>query len=236
MKKYLSFAVFALLVAFTSLGLSSCGSDDDDVVNPIIGNSMDNGHEYVDLGLPSGLKWATCNVGADSPEVYGTYFAWGETKAKWMYNWSTYSWGTDWDELTKYCNDSSYGKDGFTDNKTELVLDDDVAHKQWGGSWRMPSVEQFEELFSYTTSQWVTVNGKEGRLFTASNGNSIFLPVADRRYDSSLGYAGSDGYYWSRTLNADYPDGACGLGFGSGGIIVYDYGRDRGHTVRPVRP
>lgn len=236
MKKLFLFLTFAVITAFSLFSLTSCGSDDDDEVNPITGNRMDNGYEYVDLGLPSGTKWATCNVGASKPEEYGGYYAWGEIAAKTDYSWSTYKYGNAYDKLTKYCTKSKYGLNGFTDGKTELELDDDVAHKLWGGHWRMPSEEQFEELLSNTTSQWVTVNGKEGRLFTASNGNSIFLPAAGRRNDTSLGNAGSCGYYWSRTLNADYPDNAYYLFFDSGGMYVLNYGRDNGRTVRPVRP
>lgn len=221
----------------------------EDVINPYLGNipseehpssgsGKDNGHLYVNLGLPSGTQWATCNIGASKPEEYGGYYAWGEIATKSEYYWSTYKYGNDYDELTKYCTNSNYGLNGFTDGKTELELDDDVAHKQWGGQWRMPSVEQFEELLSNTTSQWVTVNGKEGRLFTASNGNSIFLPAAGRRYDTSLSDAGSFGDYWSRTLRAG-PYNAYGLYFNSGGVYVAyvnDYFRYYGHTVRPVRP
>ena len=218
----------------------------DDVINPYLSDipseaqpSSDNGHLYVNLGLPSGTKWATCNIGASKPEEYGGYYAWGETSTKSDYYWDTYKYGYDWNKLTKYCTDSYYGKDGFIDNKTELDLDDDVAHKQWGGHWRMPSKEQFEELLSNTTSQWVTVNGKEGSLFTASNGNSIFLPAAGVRDDTSRYDEGSYGGYWSRTLHADGPASAYGLYFYSDSVFVGDYGRGRryyGPTVRPVLP
>ena len=99
-----------------------------------------NGHEYVDLGLPSGLKWATCNVGASSPEVYGGYYAWGETEEKSSYSWSTYKWcNGSYDTMTKYCTSSSYGT---VDNKTTLDPQDDVAHVKWGGRWRMPTLEE----------------------------------------------------------------------------------------------
>ena len=242
MTKYLSFAVFALLVAFTSLGLSSCGSDDDDVVNPITGSSMDNDHEYVDLGLPSGLKWATCNVGADSPEAYGTYFAWGETKVKSNYNWRTYSWGTNWHELTKYCTNSSYGKNGFTDTKTILELADDAARANWGGYWRMPTAADFDELLANTNNEWVSnydSTGVAGRRFTAANGNQIFLPAAGYRYGTSLNSAGSGGYYWSSSLYTGSPNCAYGLYFNSGLVYVDGNGRSvryDGRTVRPVRP
>ena len=126
-------------------------------------------HAYVDLDLPSGTLWATCNVGASSPEENGDYFAWGETTGhndgKNNFNWSTYKWckGSS-STLTKYCCESSSGYEGFTDNKMELDLEDDAAYVNWGPAWRMPSKEQFEELFnrSYTTVKTTTQNGKKG--------------------------------------------------------------------------
>ncbi|MDD6782411.1 MAG: hypothetical protein PUD89_05750, partial [Bacteroidales bacterium] len=103
-----------------------------------------NGHEYVDLGLPSGLKWATCNVGATAPEAYGDYYAWGETTTKSTYEWSTYKWcDGSYDTQTKYCTSSSYGT---VDNKTVLDLADDAARANWGGAWRMPTDEEWTEL------------------------------------------------------------------------------------------
>lgn len=223
----LTFAYYGSSASFTTLDISSSGG-------------TENGHQYVDLGLPSGTKWADRNIGASSSSGYGDYFAWGETTTKSNYDWSTYKYGNAYNKLTKYCTNSSYGKDGFTDNKTELVLDDDVAHKEWGGSWRMPSKEQIEELINNTTSEFTTVNNVKGYLFTASNGNSIFLPAAGFRGGTSLGYAGSGGGYWSRTLNADHPNGAYYLYFYSDEVYVYDYyygylDRYYGRTVRPVR-
>ena len=102
----------------------------------------ENGHEYVDLGLPSGTKWATCNVGASKPQDYGNYYAWGETSTKETYKWSTYKYGTydddgDYSKLTKY---------NTSDSKTTLDLSDDAAHVNWGGKWRMPTFEQLSEL------------------------------------------------------------------------------------------
>jgi len=109
-----------------------------------------NGHEYVDLGLPSGTLWATCNVGATTPEGYGDYFAWGETTPKETYNWMTYKWGSGnesdgwlYRELTKYCSDSTYGLYGFHDNLTELLPEDDAATANWGNGWRTPTRAQW---------------------------------------------------------------------------------------------
>ena len=192
-------------------------------------------HVYVDLGLPSGLLWATCNVGADSPEEYGDYFAWGETQPKDIYNWSTYQYcnGSS-STLTKYCNNSSYGYNGFTDNLTTLLPEDDAATANWGNDWRMPTKEEWQELYNNTTVTWTQQNGVNGRLFTASNGNNLFLPAAGYRYDSSLYYAGSYGGYWSSSLHADIPYGARGFYLGSGNYSMYGYSRSYGFTVRPV--
>ncbi|MCR5658495.1 MAG: hypothetical protein K6G25_04135 [Bacteroidales bacterium] len=192
-------------------------------------------HEYVDLGLPSGLLWATCNVGADSPEDYGDYFAWGETQPKDTYSWSTYQYcnGSN-NTLTKYCNNSSYGYNGFTDNLTTLQPSDDAATAQWGSGWRMPTKGEWDELFQNTTHVWTTQNGVNGRLFTAPNGNSLFLPAAGYRNGTSLGNAGTLGYYWSCSLYTGNPYYAWTLDFDSGDFFMLDYSRYRGQSVRPV--
>ena len=147
-------------------------------------------HEYVDLGLPSGTLWATCNVGASKPEDYGNYFSWDEGK---------------------------------------------TAAANWGNGWDMPSKEQWEELKENTKSSWTTRNGVNGRLFTASNGNSIFLPAAGGRWDSELYGAGSYGYYWSRSLYTDHPNVAWYLYFTSDDCGVIGSSHYRGRSVRPVR-
>ena len=200
------------------------------------GGSVGDDHAYVDLGLPSGLLWATCNVGADNPEDYGDYFAWGETTTKSTYNWSTYQYcNGNYNTLTKYCNNSSYGYNGFTDNLTTLLPEDDAASANWGSGWRMPTKEEFQELYNNTTVTWTTQNGVNGRLFTASNGNSLFLPAAGCRDTSSLLDAGSYGYYWSSSLYTDYPCYAWFFLFYSGNYGMDNYrGRGYGFTVRPV--
>ena len=188
---------------------------------------------YVDLGLPSGLLWATCNIGADNPEDYGDYFAWGETQPKTTYDWSTYQYcmGSN-STLTKYCNNSSYGYNGFTDNLTTLLPEDDAATANWGDDWRMPTKAEFQELLDNTTVTWTTQNGVNGRLFTASNGNSLFLPAAG----SSLSSAGGGGYYWSSSLyTTGNPNDACYLYFISSHHHVYPGSRYYGASVRPVR-
>ena len=209
--------------------------DSISMVAPVEKPNSEIGHDWVDLGLPSGLKWATCNVGASQPEEYGDYFAWGEVEPKDYYDWSTYKWcNGSYDTQTKYCNDSYYGYNGFTDNKTTLELSDDAANYNWGGSWRMPTFEEQEELRNNCSWEWITQNGVNGYTVTGPNGNSIFLPAAGYRYDSSLNDAGSNGYYWSSSLDTDYPDNACNLYFYSDSVEWSNYGRCVGFTVRPV--
>ena len=197
---------------------------------------LHNGHEYVDLGLPSGLKWATCNVGATTPEGYGDYFAWGETEPKATYDWSTYKYcnGTD-DSMTKYCTDSSFGT---VDNKTVLELSDDAAYVNWGGSWRMPTKAEQDELMDTDncTWEWTTQNEVNGYKVTSKiNGNSIFLPVAGYyRSSSDLYYVGSDGYYWSSSLSTDGNFFANVLNFYSGNVYLNVGYRCNGLSVRAV--
>ena len=193
--------------------------------------NTENGHEYVDLGLS--VKWATCNVGATKPEEYGDYFAWGETEPKSTYDWSTYKWcNGSYDTQTKYCTSSSIGT---VDNKTTLDLSDDAARANWGGSWRMPTKAEQNELRTECTWTWTTENGVNGYKVTSkSNGNSIFLPAAGYRYDSSLSSAGSCGYYWSSSLYTDTPSHAYELTFYSSYVLRGSRHRYSGLSVRPV--
>lgn len=193
-------------------------------------------HEYVDLGLS--VKWATCNVGATTPEGYGDYFAWGETEPKTDYSWSTYKYcaGSS-STLTKYCSQSPYGNNGFTDDKTVLDPEDDAATVNWGGAWRMPTEAEQDELRNNCIWNWTTQNGVNGYKVTGPNGNSIFLPAAGYMYGSSLRNAGSNGYYWSSSLRADYPDSAYNAYFDSGNAYWSSYFyRYYGRSVRPVCP
>ncbi len=195
----------------------------------------DHEGDYVDLGLPSGTLWATMNVGASSPEEYGDYFAWGETAPKDNYNWSTYKWCNDsYTSMTKYCTNSSYGADGFTDGKTELDPEDDAAYVNWGISWRMPTHEQQQELVEECTWTWTQQNGVNGHLVTGPNGNTIFLPAAGYRWDESLNGAGSDGYYWSRALDSGYSVDAHYLLFYFDYVYYWGYIRGSGLAVRAV--
>ena len=191
-----------------------------------------NDHEYVDLGLPSGTLWATCNVGANAPEEYGDYFAWGETQPKDHYDWSTYQYcnGSS-NTLTKYCDNPDYGYNGFVDNLTTLLPEDDAAVVNWGVEWRMPTKEEWEELYNNTTDTWITWNGINGRLFVAENGNSLFLPATG---NSFIG-GGSNAYYWSNYVNPDKPHFAwCFMYWSTGGFMYTDW-RSYGLPVRPVR-
>ena len=196
-------------------------------------------HEYVNLGLPSGTLWATCNVGAEKPEEYGDYFTWGETagynSGKTTFSWATYRYyDALYNTLTKYCTKSDYGT---IDDKTELEMVDDAATANWGSNWQMPSNDQLLELINsnYTTTSWTTLNGVNGRLIVSkSNGNRIFLPAAGY-HSTSLYSAGSGGYYWSRSLYTSNSMYARGLGFSSSSISTDTHSRYYGRSVRPVR-
>ena len=191
-----------------------------------------NGYEYVDLGLPSGNLWATCNVGASEPWEYGGYYAWGETEEKSDYTWKTYKWcNGSYDSMTKYCTDSIYGR---VDNKTVLDPEDDVAHVKWGGSWRMPTLEEQKELLDECTWEWTELNGVNGYRVTGPNGNSIFLPAAGYRDGSKLQYNRAVGDYWSSSLYVRYGY-SCSLYFQIDGYYYSGYYyRYYGRNVRPV--
>ena len=210
--------------------------------------------EYVDLGLPSGIKWAKRNLGASKPSDYGDYYAWGETtpkpkKAK--YNWATYKWmqagQSDWKHITKYTvadgqTEGIWYDAGGTfigDNKTTLEAADDAATRKLGSPWRMPTLVEIRELLDANncTWTWTTQDGKNGyEVKSKTNGNSLFLPAAGCREGSGLNSAGSEGNYWSSSLSTAYGDDARYLGFDSGGHDWRNYNRYYGFSVRPVRP
>ncbi len=246
----------AVYVSGDPEGTMSGGDDEED-------SNMENGHEYVDLGLPSGLKWATMNVGATTPEDYGDYFAWGETEpyytaghsqdspcSSWKtgktgYNWASYKWCSngEWSRMTKYTyadgqTDGIWYSNGIFvgDNITTLELADDAAHVNWGGSWRMPTKAELDELRTNCTWTWTTQNGVGGyKVSSKTNSNSIFLPTAGCRTGRYLDRAGSSGDYWSSSLHESYSYGAYCLFFGSS-YIDWNYGRNYGRTVRAVCP
>lgn len=214
-------------------------------VNPIEKNgqvekkeSDEAGHEYVNLGLS--VKWATCNVGAEKPEEYGGYFAWGEIKTKSSYTWTNYRFqlnSLDNINLFKYNTSYDYGR---VDGKTILDTADDVAHVQWGGSWRMPSKAELDELKEYCTWTWTIVNGVRGyrvkSIMSGYTDRSIFLPAAGWRYDTDLRDVGSIGFYWSSSLDTDSPYCAYLLGSNSEVVDFVDVDRYFGFSVRPVCP
>ena len=178
--------------------------------SPITGTL--NGHNWVDLGLPSGTKWATCNIGATKSEDYGDYYAWGETQSKKKYNEKNYK---------------------YTDNSIVLSSKDDVATANWGSDWRMPTQAEMDELSSNCIHKWTTQNGVNGLLFTGTNGNSIFLPAAGSRSDSSLDKAVFSGCYWSSSLVPD-DDSSWFLLFASDDYDVGHTNRYYGFSIRPV--
>ncbi len=187
----------------------------------------DDHHPHmIDLGLPSGTKWACCNVGASAPEQYGNYYAWGETQPKSVYNWDTYQYGSNRDNVVNIGSDiagTAY----------------DAATANWGAPWRIPSLAHCQELVRNTTYTWTSVNGVNGGKFTGPNGGTIFLPAAGVRRDGTLDYEGGDGVYCSSSLYENFPFSAYYLDFDSGDAYCDNDGgrstRYRGHTVRPVR-
>lgn len=188
------------------------------------GGGWDN-HTWVDLGLPSGTLWATCNVGATTPEGYGDYFAWGETQPKEVYNLNTYI----------FYNGTSLPKYTGNDGLTILQPMDDAATVNWGSGWSMPTREQWQELLDYTIDTWTTQNGVNGRRFVASNGGSLFLPAAGYHRDGELYYMGSDGMYWSSSLYTGETGHAWPFDFDSDDYYIDGSSRYHGMTVRAVR-
>ena len=178
MKRILDWRLLtALLVFVFGMVVTSCGGNPD-------------GGVAVDLGLPSGTLWADRNIGADSPEDCGDYFAWGETEPKTTYNWSTYKWCKGrYGTLTKYCTDLA---SGTVDNKMTLEPEDDAATTNWGEAWCMPTYEQIIELDDECTWTEITQNGVNGFKLTGPNGNSIFIPAAGIRSNDKLYGFGSN--------------------------------------------
>ena len=212
--KFNTTAELAIFSATTNFGRPHVSLTKDDSKVHYFENDPYNGHEYVDLGLPSGTKWATMNVGASSETDYGNYYQYGKGAA----------------QYTETFNDSDYR--GIEDPLDSSV---DTATQVWGGSWHMPTKVQMEELVANTTYEWVENykgSGINGGTFTATNGAVLFLPVAGYWYNGSPNRVGDDGNYWS-----SFPyniSGACCLRFVRGGKVVDYYGRGWGYSVRPV--
>ena len=200
---------------------------------------------YVDLGLS--VKWAKCNLGATSPEQYGNYFAWGETSGyddgKTNFAWSNYAWGTSNTALTKYCSNSANGKGGFSDALTTLLPEDDAAYANWGGKFRMPTSDEWNELLnpSNCSKEWkddYLGTGVSGYLFTSLKAGhtdkSIFLPAAGRRQNNIFYNVGSNGFYWSSSLFTDVPANSWSFNFGNNFTEWDGYARFNGLSIRPV--
>ena len=208
MKKtlFLIFSIFFIIISGNSNGSVASKNNVSSTTGTL------NGHDWVDLGLPSGTKWATCNIGATKSEDYGYYYAWGETKPKKKNNGKNYK---------------------YNDNPIVLSSKDDVATANWGSGWRMPTQAEMDELSSNCTHKWTTQNGVNGLLFTGTNGNSIFLPAAGSRSDSSLDKAGLSGCYWTSSFEPgdDFP---WFFLFASDDYDVGLTNRYYGFSVRPV--
>lgn len=224
MKRTVLFLAVAILMG---MGLQSCDKEDNN------GNDTTTVH-WVDLGLPSGLLWADRNLGADNPEDYGNYYAWGETAPKEVYDWATYTYG-NLNALIKYCSDHNCGLNLFTDNLTILEASDDAVTVNIGADARMPRNEEWQELIDNTTSTWTTRKGIYGRLLTASNGKSLFLPAASWCEGSNPDNVGESGFYWSSTLYMDVPNNALCITFDTVDQFCNSIPRSYGCSVRAVR-
>ncbi len=230
---------FLLLATFASASFAQTTTyrimrvkKSDGTITKIIVDEIDSidfvKEAYVDLGLPSGTLWALSNIGSTAPEDYGDYFAWGETTTKETYEWGTY----------KYCNISDttmtkYLTPDNTFNGTNLENVDDAAIANWGGTWRMPTQDDFNELRTECTWTWTTLNGISGSRVTGKNGMSIFLPAAGYLAGTTLYYTGEEGYYWLASLHA-YSEKACVLHFALEPSLLFGLNRFVGLPIRPV--
>ena len=265
MKMFIDYLIVQANVEFERVdalpGEKSSSGSNSGVTYPVFKSGTENGHDYVDLGLTSGTKWATANVGASKPQDYGNYYAWGETAPKSDYNWETYKYANgDYYKLTKYCNDSDNGNNGFTDSKTTLDLSDDAAYVNWGGKWRMPTRTQQDELINQCYWVWTesynnsnvkgyivykakTSSDKGVKIYEDETPSSsyklsdahIFLPAACYRIPGGLDDAVSNGAYWSSSLDTDVTYGAWSVSFCSYDVSSFGYGdRYYGLSVRAV--
>lgn len=194
-KLYLS-SLRVLMLGVLAMPIVSCDEEigtnepDDELVEVGVIECADSNHAHaIDLGLS--VKWACCNVGAESPEDYGGYYAWGETEEKSDYTLDNY----------KYHNSNT----GFFNIGSNISgTSYDVAHVKWGGSWRMPTWDEIKELFDKCSWKWIEINGIKGQKVTGPNGNSIFLPASGCSYDMEVDDSGWYGFYWSGTIDDIY--------------------------------
>lgn len=257
MKQY----IFRFIMVVAVLFYASCGKDDDD---PVVSPTPDPNEqekqnpdpddppapekptlpaslEAVDLGLPSGTKWANLNLGAENPEDFGMYYRWGDTtsyggdtKDGVAFIFSNYVLAEN-GLISKYCPNATFkGKSwGVEDGKLELEPEDDAAQAKWGDKWVTPGCDDFEELINYTTNEWTTVNGVTGRKFTSKlNGNSIFLPAAGARLDQDK--VEGTGAYWTSMVYGDYCGGAYGVELNENTFELTMHRRFGGISIRPV--
>ena len=193
----------------------------------------------VDLGLPSGTKWANMNVGATKPEEYGKYFPWGESvgyslSERYTFSWAKYKWNNGSGYVSKYCTDEQFGD---VDGQRILELDDDAAYVNWGEDWCMPTREQCKELIANCDKEWITLNGVNGKVYVSkTNDNAIFFPAGDLRKYGYTTSVGKFGFYWSSTVYEDSQFYAFSLDFAENSTTA-DNGAWRyfGLNVRPVR-
>lgn len=235
MRKYFVMLLSLIFLATTSVGFVSCGDDDDEVVPASGGTSSgglstevnvkDNtpeGVEAVDLGLPSGTKWANMNIGANSEEDYGDYYAWGEIIEKGSFSIDSY-------HLIREDID-------YTPGTNIAGTPYDVVYMRWGEEWQMPSKLQAEELINYTTSTWTSLNGINGRLFTGKNGKSIFLPASGYFWYSTCYYQNISGNYWLSTRDDDNSSNyANNLYFFDEALYTTNGNLHHGRAIRAVR-
>ena len=236
--------------------------DNDDTIKI----KIDLMKEVVDLGLPSGTLWCKYNLGVNSNKLktakqwYGDYYAWGDLErnktnkdGKIYFRWNNYKFGKNIKEITKYCNNPKYGLNGFTDNLTELLPEDDAAYqnkKLHNFKFHIPTKEQCKELINYTKNYWVKnydpnklvhnpkndkgIRGLNGSVFIGQNGNQLFIPAAGYRFNSDIFYVGSECHLWSSSLNLYCPAFACFFNFHSDNFDIDIHDRCDGLSVRPV--
>ena len=220
MKKFVVFLNLLLICSFVSI---SCVNEK---------GGYENGHEYVDLGLS--VKWATCNIGADSAWNGGAHFEWGEVEPR--------QWGDSKEnkycayssDITKYCTIAKYGYNGLVDDKIILDAEDDATTINWGGRWRMPTKEEFEELCDNCTFELQTLNGEIGYKVIGKNGNFIFLPMPDIEEGEAMWVR--VGRYWSSSLYISLPFQAYQMVLEKYSVDVYDWSRGSSAFIRPVCP
>ncbi len=229
MLKHLNFYAVALLTcALTACSAKTAQKAENSDI-------LVNKHKFVDLGLPSGTLWAETNIGAAKATDKGDFYSWGETKPKADYSWTTYSWGHDFNNVTKYC---------ASDKLTTLGKDDDVATVLWGAPCRMPTYKEFQELADSTNCTWtwkeiIVAKGDTARGYdikSKRNGNAIFLPAGGAYNGSNYYSYGETGVYWSSTLSEEDSGNAYTLYFYFANFSFYRNDRTIGSSIRAVAP